>query len=200
MPLFFLSTFFLNLALAYLNVSYIPFLSLSGVPAGIIFVIPLMNTATQVATYVYIKKFVAKFGRAALGESSIFLIMLLYLTIAASGILLRGIPFILLNLACYGLVGLMFALWNSSTAASLFSEMDPDQRGTIMGGYIGLSSLGALVGSFLSGATSFYIGYAATFVAAALLMGVALLLRARFNASREVSEAVESVGMSQVAG
>jgi len=187
MPLFFLSTFFFNLAMAYLNVSYIPFLSVNGVPPGLIFVVPLMSTAMQVATYVYVNRFMGKFGRIRVGEASIFFMMVLYILIATSGIVARGVFFILFNLLSYALAGLVFALWNSSTAVSLFVQIDPDQRGSIMGGYIGLSGLGSLAGSFLSGATSFYIGYVTTFVAAAILMGVALLLRYRFNATHQNS-------------
>lgn len=168
--LLFVSTFIFMIGSALLNTSYTPFLALNGVLDNEVFALQLVNSIIQTAVYRWMGIFTSRFGEVRVGSYAVAVRTAVYVLIAMSAVLFRGFPLFVFNTLMFALIGVVYALWNASTSGLLLNSLGPVRQGGMLGGYSALSSFGLVVGSFLSGYASFYLGYAATFVIAAILL------------------------------
>lgn len=180
--LLFVSTFIFMIGSALLNTSYTPFLALNGVLDNQVFALQLVNSVIQTAVYRWMGIFTSRFGEIRVGSYAVVIRAVVYALIAASGVLFRGFPLFIFSTVMFALIGVVFALWNASTSGLLLNSLGPTRQGGMLGGYSALSSLGLVVGSFFSGYASFYLGYVATFIVAAVLLIVSFfVLEAAFR-------------------
>lgn len=180
--LLFISTFIFMIGSALLNTSYTPFLAVNGVLANQVFALHLVNSVIQTAVYRWMGIFTSRFGEIRVGSYAVVVRSVVYALIAASGVLFQGFPLFLFSTVMFALIGVVFALWNASTSGLLLNSLGPARQGGMLGGYSALSSLGLVVGSFFSGYASFYLGYVATFIVAAVLLIVSFfVLEAAFR-------------------
>jgi MFS family permease len=168
--LLFLSTFLFTTASALLNTSFTPFLSESGVVDNEIFAVSLVNTLLQTGMYNYVGEFIERFGGMRLGSYAVLVRASLYMVFAGSALVFRGTPLFLVASLFYGLIGVVYAVWNSATSVTLMSNLGPVRQGNLLGGYAALGSLGTVVGSLFTGYISYYQGYSTTFTTAAAVM------------------------------
>jgi len=168
--LLFLSTFLFTTSSALLNTAFTPFLSQSGVVDNEIFAVSLVNTLLQTGTYRYAGRIIDRFGGMRLGSYVVLIRAALYMVFGAAALTFRGTPLFLLASVFFGLVGVVYAIWNSATSVTLMSNLGQARQGNLLGGYAALSSLGVVTGSLFTGYISLYLGYSTTFTTAAAVM------------------------------
>jgi MFS family permease len=155
---------------ALMNTSFTPYLVNYGVLDNEVFAIVLINTVIQTGAYRWIRIFAGRLGEIKMGSYAIVGRTGLYVLTAMSVLLLRDTPLFIFAVLMYAGIGIVFALWNSSTSVILFSTLGPDRQGGLLGAYSALSSFGLVIGSLFSGYLSSYFGYSLTFIMAAFVM------------------------------
>ena len=174
--LLFLSTFLFTTSSALLNTSFTPFLSESGVVYNEIFAVSLVNTVLQTGAYRYVGEIIERYGGMRLGSYAVLLRAALYMVFAASALAFRGTPLFFVASIFYGLIGVVYAFWNSATSVTLMSNLGQARQGNLLGGYAALGSLGTVTGSLFTGYISYYQGYSTTFATAAAVMLVSFFV------------------------
>jgi predicted MFS family arabinose efflux permease len=111
---------------------------------------------------------------------------------ATRGLLLRGFSYIFIGLSVYVLTGvyylgsslllyplaagIAYAEYYAASNVMVFNNLGVSHQGSILGVYSALVGLATMVGSFISGFVSFYLGYFVTFaMSGALLICAAVL-------------------------
>jgi len=168
--LLFLSTFLFTTSSAFLNTAFTPFLVDSGVVDNEVFAISLINIIIQTAVYRWMGGLIKRFGGMRVGPNAVLLRTFLYMIFAAAALVSHGTVLFLLASVVYGLTGVAYALWNSSTSVTLLSNLGESRQGNLLGGYAALGALGTVAGSLFTGYISYYQGYSTTFTVAAAIM------------------------------
>ena len=168
--LLFISTFLFMVGTALMNTSFTPYLVTYGVLNNEVFAVVLVNALIQTGAYRSIQFFATKLGEIKMGSYAIVARTGIYLLTAFSVLLLRDTALFVFATIIYACIGVVFALWNSSTSVILFSSLGPEKQGGLLGGYSALSSFGLVIGSLFSGYLSSFFGYSLTFTLAAFVM------------------------------
>jgi MFS family permease len=174
--LLFLSTFLFTTASALVNTSFTPFLSDSGVVDNEIFAVSLINIVLQTGVYRSVGAIITRFGGVRLGSYVVLVRASLYMVFAGSALVFRGTPLFLVSVVFYGLIGCVYAIWNSATSVTLMSNLGQARQGNVLGGYAALGALGTVAGSLFTGYISYYQGYSTTFTVAAAVMLVSFFV------------------------
>ncbi len=168
--LLFFSAFLFMTGSAFFNTPFVPFLVHSGVGDNEVFAISLINTIAATAVYRWMSSFAKRFGSAKAGSCSIIPRTILCLVLAVAALEVRGFTMFLLAMMFYALMGLTYAVWNSSTSVALLSSLGRARQGSLIGAYAALGALGTVAGSLFTGYVSYYLGYSTTFTVAAAIM------------------------------
>ncbi len=168
--LLFFSMFLFTTASGFMNTSFTPFLADYGVTDNEVFAISLVNIIIQTMAYRWMGGLIRRFGGVRIGPNSVLLRTFLYMLFAAAALLTRGYVLFLLSTAVFAVVGVAYALWNSSTSVTLLANLGSGRQGNLLGQYAALGALGTVAGSVFTGYVSFYDGYSTTFTVAAVIM------------------------------
>ncbi len=174
--LLFVSMFLFMIATALLNTSFAPFLSEYGVMYNEIFAVSLINITLQIGIYRWVGDIIRRFGGVRLASYVVMIRAALYMVFAVSALAFHGLPLFVIAAAFYGLIGVVYAIWNSATSVTLMSTLGQARQGNVLGGYAALGALGTVVGSLFTGYISYYQGYSTTFTTAAAVMLVSFFV------------------------
>ena len=175
--LLFFSTFFYMFSNALMGTTYIPFLSSFRASSSAVYAITLANVVLQIVAYRALTSFMRVLGEARTAIYAIIISGTSIFLIGGSALLAgQGPPVVAVNIVLFAMLGLGFALWNSSTSVVLFTTLGADRQAGLLGAYSALSGFGVVVGSVLSGFISYYSGYAIDFVLSSVLTVFSLLL------------------------
>ncbi len=180
--LLFFSTFLFTLGSGILNTPLTPYLVNYGVLANEIFAMTLINVCSQTLVYRTIRLFTSRLGEVRAGSYAIMIRTVMYVLFAIAALGLRGTTLFVFTTIVYSIIGILYALWNSSTSIVLFNNLGPEKQGGLLGAYSAFSSLGSVLGALVSGYTSYYLGYSLTFaLAAVVLLSSFFVLEASFR-------------------
>jgi MFS family permease len=150
-----------NFAMYLFNTSYIPFLYSFRLSYSDIFIINIFNGVGQAIIYLFFMTGKASATLRGYYRFSTFVRSGGYLLAILSSVMLADIFYV--NMFSYFVAGLAYALWNISASVIIYVNI----LGRFEARYIGLWSaiigLSGVLGSLLSGFTSFYLGYIPTF-------------------------------------
>jgi MFS family permease len=106
--------------------------------------------------------------------------------VAVGGLLLRGLCYALTGVAAYLLVGVFYlgssailyslaagvayAAYYSASNVMVFNALGVNNQGSMLGVFSALVGLATMLGSFISGFASFYLGYVVTFALSGILL------------------------------
>ncbi|MDG6999241.1 MAG: hypothetical protein JRN15_09020, partial [Nitrososphaerota archaeon] len=100
-----------------------------------------------------------------------------YAALGASVLFLPGLDYIAPSLIFYPIgAGIAFATYYTASNTMIFNSLGPRSQGSSLGVYSALVGLSTMVGSLISGFTSYFLGYDTTFVLAALCLAASALL------------------------
>ena len=104
---------------------------------------------------------------------------------AASIIMFVGPSLMVSNIVLFSILGGSWAFYNVTTSSLVFRTLGPQRQGEILGLYTSLAGTFSFAGALLSGYISLALGFAATYLVAAILILLSLLL---FSLSSSIGE------------
>lgn len=148
--------------------SYVPFLVNFSLSYSDVFAIQVLNGLAQIGAFLILLEMIRRPMLHRYFVASSGFRGAAYIVMAASAFVPLGLMFTL-NVFAYMLGGAVIAFWNLSSTVLLYHRIKGRGEGYYLGLWSGLFGASAIVGSFASGMFSYYIGYAATFLIAAML-------------------------------
>ena len=102
----------------------------------------------------------------------------IFAALATVLLMLYNSTLMIASIVSIAVIGTSFAFFNTSSSVLLFRTLPHGKQGELLGIYSALTGIAAFAGAIMSGYLSYNLGYALTFVAAALLyVSCALILR-----------------------
>ncbi len=176
-PVLYLSIFAFYIASGIFNTSFAPSLIKSGIPNSEVFLVSFVAMLVQTASFYYAGPYIERTSlrRAAIG--GLIVRSLCYAVIGVSSIALFGSEYLWSSLIFYPIAaGIAFAAYYTASNTMIFNTLGQRGQASTLGVYSALVGIATMFGSLISGFTSFYIGYYATFVLAALCLACAAAL------------------------
>jgi len=165
-PLY-LSLFLFYVASGLFNTMISPGLYTKGLTESEVFAVIMAGYVVQTLSFHISGKFIEKRGEKVSARTALYLRALGYSGIAFFVIFLGAIETLGASLVFYPLAaGFAYAVFYASSNVMIFKTLGA-HAGTNLGIYSSLVSVATLLGSFVSGYTSFYLGYGFTYLLAA---------------------------------
>ncbi|MGI0085342.1 MAG: MFS transporter, partial [Nitrososphaerales archaeon] len=176
-PLLYLSIFAFYLASGIFNTSFAPSLAKSGVSNSEIFLISFVAMVIQTAAFYLAGPYIEKTSLKRTAVGGLLLRSSCYAAIGVSSIFLVGADYLGSSLVFYPLAaGIAYAAYYTASNTMIFNTLGRRSQASTLGVYSALVGIATMLGSLVSGFTSFYIGYYFTFGIAALSLGSAAAL------------------------
>jgi MFS family permease len=179
LPLLYLSFFFFFTASNLFFTSYTPFLKSRQMDDSGVFIIFTTLYILQAAIYPITSRACGRFGEDRVAVLGLWLRTAgIFAALATVLLMLYNSTLMIASIVSIAVIGTSFAFFNTSSSVLLFRTLPHGKQGELLGIYSSLTGIAAFAGAIMSGYLSYNLGYALTFVAAALLyVSCALILR-----------------------
>lgn len=169
--LLYLAGFIFFAGSAILNTIYPAGLSQSGLKESNVFFVLLFALILQTSTFFYSGRYVESHLTHSVIRRSLVFRAVCYLLIAVSFIFLTGSEFFFSNVIFYALAsGVSYSLYYTASYSLIFKELKGIDKGSGLGVYSTITSIGTLAGAYLSGQLAYHYGYGVTFIMAGFLV------------------------------
>lgn len=169
------------------NTSLVPSLFTARTSNSEVFGVSLVGMIVQTIAFNYLGKRIRESGIRRTAVQGLLLRAFSYGGFAIAVLYLAGLRYLGAALFFYPLgAGVAYAYYYAASSVMVFNTLGRANQGSALGVYSAVVGIATMVGSFLSGLISFYVGYYATFIAAALWLGLAASL------TSAIGEEVES--------
>jgi len=159
------------------NTSLVPSLYAAAISKRQVFSVSLAGSIIQTLAFQYIGKRMQTRGIRHTAVRGLVLRAFSYGAFAIAAFYLIGLPYLVLALVLYPLgAGIAYAYYYAASNVMIFNTLGRSNQGAALGVYSAVVGMATMAGSFISGLLSFYIGYYATFIAAALWLVLAASL------------------------
>ncbi len=183
-PLLYTTLFLFYIASGLFNTSIVPALYQKKVLEQYVFVVMLAGMVVQTIAYRFAGRYCERRGLKFSAIEGLAFRSSFYALIAVAVYFLVGFPLFISSLIFYPMAaGIGFALFYTASNIMVFDSIGATQRGSSLGVYSALVGIAGTLGSLSSGYLSFYLGYHVTFLAAAILLVISILLIARIHNS-----------------
>ncbi len=177
LPLVYTAMFLFFLSTSLFFTSYTPFLKSREIPDFDVFLIYFSLFLTNALLFFGASALIAKLGEIRSAQAGF---LLRALCMAVSGLLavsVLGERLIFASVVVLSTIGLTFTLTSTAITAIVYRRLEVARRGELLGFYSALVAAAFLIGSILSGYSSFQFNYQTTFLAGTvvLLLGSAVL-------------------------
>jgi MFS family permease len=187
--LIYLSTGAFYFAAGVFNTSLVPSLYASRISKGQVFSVLLAGMVLQTLAFNYLAPRLQKSGIRHTAVRGLTLRAACYGGFAIAAFYLVGIPYLALALVLYSLAaGIAYAYYYAASNVMVFNTLGRSNQGAALGVYSAVVGTTTMVGSFISGLISFYVGYYATFLASALWLAMAASLTSTIGEEVEPSD------------
>lgn len=171
------------------NTSLVPSLSAARVSNSEVFSVLVVGMIVQVFAFNYIGKRIRVTGIRRTAVQGLVLRAFSYAGFGIAVLYLEGLPYLGAALFFYPLgAGLAYAYYYAASNVMVFNTLGRTNQGSSLGVYSAVVGQATMVGSFISGLLSFYVGYYATYIAAALWLGLAASLTSAIGEQVESSQ------------
>ena len=169
------------------NTSLVPSLFAARVSNSQVFAVSLVGMIVQTLSFNYLGKRIRETVIRRTAVQGLLLRAFSYAGFAIAVLYLAGLRYLGAALFFYPLgAGIAYAYYYAASNVMVFNTLGRTNQGSSLGVYSAVVGMATMVGSFISGLISFYVGYYATFIAAALWLGLAASL------TSAIGEEVES--------
>ena len=159
------------------NTSLVPSLNSASISNSQVFLVTLVGSIIQTLAFNYLGRRIQERGIRHTAVQGLVLRAASYAGFAIAVFYLVGIPYLVLALILYPLgSGIAYAYYYAASNVMVFNTLGRSNQGAALGVYSAVVGLTTMIGSFISGLISFYVGYHATFIAAALWLAMAASL------------------------
>ncbi len=169
--LLYISGFIFFAGSAILYTIYPAGLSQHGLKESSVFFVLLFALILQTSTFFYSGRYVESHLTHRIIKRSLIFRTVCYLLLAISFIFLTGNSFFFANVIFYALAsGVAYSFYYTASYSLVFKELKGIDKGSGLGLYSTITSLGTLVGAYLSGQLAYNYGYGTTFIMAGSLI------------------------------
>ena len=159
------------------NTSLVPSLYLANLSQSQVFSVLLAGMVIQVIAFNYLGKRMQQRGIRRTAVQGLLLRGLSYVAMGVAVVFVGGLPYLGVSLVFYPLgAGVAYAAYYAASNVMIFNTLGRSNQGSSLGVFSALVGMATMVGSFVSGLISFFVGYYATFIAAAVWLGFAAML------------------------
>jgi hypothetical protein len=177
LPLLYLSVFFFYIASGLFNTSFVPSLEAAGLSANLVFLVTTLAMFVQTASFYFAGPYVELRDLRKAAVVGLTLRLACYAGIGLLAAFSGSLTYLGGTLVLYPLAGgLAYAIYYTSSNTMVFNTLGAKNQGSRLGVYSALVGVATMLGSLFSGYVSFYSGFLATFVLAAVLLGVSAVL------------------------
>jgi MFS family permease len=171
------------------NTSIVPSLFAARVSNSEVFAVSLVGMLVQTLAFNYLGKRIRETVIRRTAIQGLLLRAFSYTGFAIAVLYLAGLPYLGAALFFYPLgAGIAYAYYYAASNVMVFNTLGRTNQGSSLGVYSAVVGMATMVGSFISGLISFYVGYYATFIAAALWLGLAASLTSAIGEQVESSQ------------
>jgi len=159
------------------NTSLVPSLNSASISNSQVFLVTLVGSIIQTLAFNYLGRRIQERGIRHTAVQGLLLRAASYAGFAIAVFYLVGLPYLVLALILYPLgAGIAYAYYYAASNVMVFNTLGRSNQGAALGVYSAVVGLTTMIGSFISGLISFYVGYYATFMAGALWLAMAASL------------------------
>jgi MFS family permease len=178
-PLLYLCLFTFNLASGVFNTSFNPSLIRGRIPENLVFAVNIFAMTIQTIAMRRVGKNVSEEGERPTALKGLGYRIAGYSAMAASAYFLTSVYLAVASAFSYALAaGYAYSLFYVATTSMVFRSLPKGHQGGMLGVVSALSGIGVFLGSFISGFSALYAGYAITdIVAVAILAFTYTLLK-----------------------
>jgi MFS family permease len=170
-PILYFSIFVFYLATGIFNTSIVPSMDAKELSSFLIFLVTTVGMVIQIVSFRYAGPYIEKRSPVRAVVSGLLIRSLGYGSIGLSFFIVSGTLFVVPTLVLYPLAaGFAYAVYYTASNTMIFNTLRCGRQGSSLGVYSALVGIGTMLGSLISGFTSFFFGYSLTFVIAAVLL------------------------------
>jgi MFS family permease len=159
------------------NTSFVPLLKANDISSLLIFSVIMAGMIVQIISFQFTGSYTEH--KSPL-KSTITGLVLRAIGLGLLGIFayfLTGFWLFVPALFLYPLIaGIAYAIYYTASNTLVFNSLSPRRNGSMLGVYSALAGAATMIGSFISGFLSFYLGYHVTFIISAACLVVSVLL------------------------
>jgi MFS family permease len=176
-PLLYFSIFAFYLGTGIFNTSIVPSLQAKHASNLLIFLATTIAMVVQMVSFKFAGPYTEKKSPAKASISSLILRSLCYGLLGVSVYLVAGVWFLAPVLILYPLAaGFAYAIYFTASNTMVFNALGQNNQGSSLGVYSALVAVATMLGSLVSGFSSFYLGFYITFITAAACLAVSAWL------------------------
>ncbi len=171
-PILYFSIFMFYLASGIFNTSIVPSLQANNVSSFLIFLVTTVAMLVQIISFRYAGPYTEKKSPVKAAVCGLVLRSLGYAFLAVSLYIISGVWFLAPVLIFYPIAaGVAYSVYYTASNTMVFKALGKSRQGSSLGVYSALVGIATMAGSLISGLTSFFLGFSATFIIAAACLG-----------------------------
>ncbi len=183
----YLSILMFYLASGIFNTSMVPSMYKVGVSKSQIFLVYLVGMAVQTVSFRYMGPYIERRSLKQAAVGGLILRAICYGLFGLSVYVFTGIFYLGSALLLYTLsAGVAYAAYYAASNVMVFNTLGHGNQGAALGVYSALVGFATMLGSFISGFTSFYFGYYVTFIISAFCLASAAKLTTMITTSHAI--------------
>jgi MFS family permease len=172
MPILYFSIFMFYFASGLFNTSIVASLQANSLSSFLIFLVMTIGMLAQIVAFKYSGPYTEKRSLVKTSVEGLVLRSACYGLLGVSFYIISGVWFLIPVLIFYPVAaGIAFSLYYTASNTMVFNTLSEGRQGYSLGVYSALVGIATLVGSAVSGFTSFFLGFSTTFILAAAFMG-----------------------------
>jgi MFS family permease len=176
-PVLYFSIFMFYLATGIFNTSIVPSLHVNGVSSFLIFLVTTVGMMVQIVSFKYAGPYTEKKSPVKAAVVGLMLRSLGYGFLGVLFYIISGVFFLVPVLILYPLAaGFAYAVYYTASNTMVFNTLRHGRQGSSLGVYSALVGIATMLGSMVSGFTSYFSGYSLTFIIAAVLLAASAWL------------------------
>ncbi len=165
------------LASGLFNTSLVPSLEANQISSLLIFLVTTTGMLVQIISFRYAGVYTEKLFLVKASVVGLALRSIAYGILGVSALTVSGIWYFVAVLVFYPLAaGVAYAIYYTASNTMVFNTLGHMGQGYSLGVYSALVGIAMMSGSLISGFTSFYIGYSATFILATVFLAISVWL------------------------
>jgi MFS family permease len=172
MPILYFSIFMFYFSSGLFNTSIVASMQANGLSSFLIFLVITIMMLAQIVAFRYSGPYTEKRSLVKTSVEGLVLRSACYGLLGVSLYIISGVWFLIPVLIFYPLgAGVAFAYYYTASNTMVFNTLSDARQGQSLGVYSALVGIASLVGSAVSGFTSFFFGFSVTFILAGAFMG-----------------------------
>jgi MFS family permease len=171
-PILYLSIFMFYLSAGIFNTSLVPSMKANNLSSFLIFLVTTVAMLIQIISFKYAGPYIEKKSPVKAAVWGLMFRSACYGFLGVSLYIISGVWFLAPALIFYPLAaGIAYSVYYTASNTMVFNTLRGGRHGSSLGVYSALVGAATLLGSLVSGFTSFFLGFSTTFVIAAVCLG-----------------------------